>query len=63
MCVWVIKHGDPARTDRLVCFTCPECGCEYVCGPQDIYVGKERPMAYCPDCGRLCEYGEGRLKL
>lgn len=53
--MWIKKHGDPARTDRLVEFVCRECGCEFVCGPHDVYPGNDGPMAYCPECGKLCE--------
>lgn len=60
----IIKYGDPTRTKLLVYFTCPECGAEFVAGPQECYMMGNTLMieyqTHCPCCYSKCTGRPGK---
>lgn len=61
----ILKHGDHRKTDRMKKFICPECGCEFIAGPTEMYkhINNQRYSAYCPDCYTLCNGNGDAAKL
>ena len=60
----IIKYGDLTRTKLLVYFACPECGAEFIAGPQECYMTGNALMieyqTHCPCCYSKCTCRPGK---